>query len=365
VNCERFDRSSLELLYGELDELTASAMQRHLSHCSRCQGIYHRMQRTRELARVPLEDPVGGLYEAIMAGEREARRQLGIGDRAGRIVSRLAEYAMRPQAAMSALLLVMVGFSLVFVRETPGHGDQVSVRETGKPLSDGRLPDPKGSTIVLSNDRPRDDSSAEVAAAPTPALPPPQYSEAMSAYQAGRYSEAEKLFSEIAAAGGAQSGSAALHEAHSARNGSGCARAAQLYDEVARRYPGGSLGYEALFHAASCYRALGEVDLATQHFLALQGKPGYAAQAQKALDSLQPRPADVPALATASRAAPAAPAASEPAAEVTEAASASAEARPAEAKAGAVAPASKPAAAARTPGERAKGATSAADAAPE
>ncbi len=39
MDCEKFDRVVLDLLYEELDELTAAAARRHMEHCARCRGI--------------------------------------------------------------------------------------------------------------------------------------------------------------------------------------------------------------------------------------------------------------------------------------------------------------------------------------
>lgn len=305
VDCERFDRDSLDLLYGELDEFAASGLRRHLSHCERCQTAWQKMVRTREAFHIDLEPAPAGLFEQIMAQEREAMHHLPAKQRLGRWVSIVAGYAMRPQLAMAALLLLMVGSSLVFVRGGPGLGDQVAVRETGSPVAESSGLRGRAAPLVVATEEHRAEPlgapSASQGAAPAPPIAEAEsaakkaeaipvrvadYAEAMRAYQAGSYAEAERLFSEVAARGGEKAGSAALHEAHSARNGSGCQRAASAYDEVALRFRGTAVGDEASWHAATCYQALGQLDRARSHLVLLKNHPAYQAQVERALAAM-------------------------------------------------------------------------------
>ncbi len=119
MDCERFDRITLDFLYDELDELTAAAARRHLEHCVRCRGIVAGLRATREVGALPLVDPPEGLELRILEAERQMRGQLPFRQRAGRAVSVLAGYAMRPQLAMAALLLLVIGGGLVFFRQRP------------------------------------------------------------------------------------------------------------------------------------------------------------------------------------------------------------------------------------------------------
>lgn len=321
MDCERFDKIALNLLYEELDELTAASARRHLHHCTRCKGIHSGLQATKELANVHLLDPPEGLQGRILQAERLAHKELSLRERFGRAVSVMAGYAMRPQLAMAALLLLMVSTSLVFLRVRPGGHDQVSVTERGVPgLDADALPRHSVVTELLPPDAPapterltrlgeaersapvgsnaeakaapsRAKSSASAPAAATDAAAEgqggaPDFDEALAAYHAGRYAEAERLFQKVAETGGPQASRAALHEAHSARNGTGCQRAAGLYDTVATRYPGTPTADEASWHAASCYRALGQRERAAAHYRSLATRPGYAERAHQALSAL-------------------------------------------------------------------------------
>jgi len=76
VDCEKFDRVVLDLLYEELDELTSAAAKRHMDHCSRCRAIGSGLRATREVGILPLIEAPAGLEERILETERRARAQL-------------------------------------------------------------------------------------------------------------------------------------------------------------------------------------------------------------------------------------------------------------------------------------------------
>src|SRR5690606_41324428 len=102
------------------------------------------------------------------------------------------------------------------------------------------------------------------------------FDQALASYHAGRYAEAEHQFRRIAEAGGSQAPRAALHEAHAARNGSGCQRAAGRYDTVVTRYPGTPIADETSWHAAACYLALGQNERAAAHHRSRAPRTAYA-----------------------------------------------------------------------------------------
>jgi tetratricopeptide (TPR) repeat protein len=309
LDCERFDRDSLELLYDELDDVSASALRRHIAQCPRCQPVWQKLVLVRKRSSIPLETPEPSVLEDVLSRQKFARRTAPLGERVGHLVSVVAEYAMRPQLAMAALLVLMVGSSLVLVRSRPGRGDQVAVREVGSPEQDAA--EPRSALETAENASDPSATAAFDAATPTSAPPapetaalaagkanlmaesaeapllPPTYQEAMAAYQDGRYAEAERLFGEVSKAGGEKSGSAALHEAHAARNGSGCQRAASYYDEVAHRFAGSSVSNEAAWHAALCYRALGQFERARAHLERLRAQPAYVARVEKLLGTAE------------------------------------------------------------------------------
>ena len=94
----------------------------------------------------------------------------------------------------------------------------------------------------------------------------------MAAYRDGRYSEAQHRFDEIASLGGPHAANAALYGAQALRRVSGCPTAAPRFEEVHSRYPG-SVGSDAAWQAADCYRSLGELARARQNYEQLSARP--------------------------------------------------------------------------------------------
>ena len=133
MDCEKFDRIVLDLMYGELDELTEAAAKRHIEHCSRCKAVSSGLRATREVGALVLVDPPPNLELGILEAERRLNAQLPLKKKLGRGVSILAVYAMRPQLAMAALLLLMIGSSLFFLRGRGGARDSVLITEHGVP----------------------------------------------------------------------------------------------------------------------------------------------------------------------------------------------------------------------------------------
>jgi hypothetical protein len=325
VDCEKFDRIVLDMLYEELDQITSAAAQRHMEHCTRCRDIGAKLRATREVGALPLVDPPSGLEQRILIAERRARRELPARQRFGRVVSVLAGYAMRPQLAMAALLCLVVGSSLLLLRARPGEQKSLLVTERGVPEGEPETVAvvPRGlppaalkggsareATKEERKSEPRGGGRAAAAAAPAAASPRADltgesldrgteepaaapaadgdraYDEALDAYRDRKYDEAARRFNEVAERGGENAASAALYAAQSARARSGCPTAAALFEDVYRRYPDSQPGREAAWQAAGCYRTLGDFERARREYELLLQTPGYADRAQAALGSL-------------------------------------------------------------------------------
>jgi TolA-binding protein len=346
VDCEKFDRIVLDLLYGELDELTSAAGKRHMEHCTRCRSIGSGLRATREVGVLPLVEAPDGLEVRILAAEEQATQLLPIGKRLGRGLSLLAGYAMRPQLAMAALLMLMIGSSLFFLRAQPGDREHVLVTERGVPESDNesvavvarpaaapeparaaarpafaaRAEDalPRRERLAEAKAEARAPALRDLAPASTPAAverlsaaplgkasedkdlegasrpisdSDASYDAAMAAYRDGRYSEAERRFNEIASLGGAHAANSALFEVEALRRVSGCPSAAPRFEDVHTRYPG-TVGNDAAWQAADCYRSLGELARARQNYELLSTDPSYKSRAKEAIAELDQRAAD-------------------------------------------------------------------------
>jgi TolA-binding protein len=328
MDCEKFDRVVLDLLYEELDELTSAAAKRHMEHCSRCRGVSSGLRATREIGILPLLEPPADLEQRILSAERRARAELPLRQRMGRAISMIAGYAMRPQLAMAALLLLMIGSSLLLLRARPGGRERMEVTERGVPESESEsvaiVPAPEKpqlddlpragqahdtlkeeSAAEARRDRKADEGqpgegragAKEVAAAAEPSSAgerlalgdggaDQEYDQALAALNSGRYSEAQQRFESVASAGGANAPSASFYAAQAARSGTGCSAAAPRFDAVNARYTGSSIGNEAAWQAADCWRSLGEFARARRNYQALLQAPGYAERAQEALAAL-------------------------------------------------------------------------------
>jgi TolA-binding protein len=305
MDCERFDRIVLDFLYDELDELTAAAARRHIEHCSRCRGIVAGLRATREVGALPLVDPPEGLELRILEAEQQVRGHLSIRQRAGRTISVLAGYAMRPQLAMAALLLLAIGGGLFMFRQRPNDRDTVSVTERGVAESDPEpatvlpkaAPEPSAvaraaAPAAVSPSGTRDDSQA---AAPRPAVAGGSetrdgedsvFHAALGAYRAGRFKEARQQFESVVAQGGRDAPQAAYYAAQSAKSAEGCGVGAPLFDQVSQRYPGTRAGYDGTWEAASCYQAIGDTEKARRAYQALLDEPIYGTRARNALAEL-------------------------------------------------------------------------------
>ena len=344
MDCEKFDRIVLDLLYDELDELTSAATRRHMEHCARCRAIGSGLRATREVGALPMVEPPEGLSLRILHAEEQATQLLPIGKRLGRGLSLLAGYAMRPQVSMAALLMLMIGSSLFFLRAQPGDREHVLVTERGVPESDNEsvtivpkkadAPEPaRMATRPAPSPRSEDGAPRrERAVEPKPEAAPlsvpfaaapggqaaahgsaalgssaddkdldgnseassdsdASYDAAMAAYRDGRYSEAQRRFDEISALGGPHAANAALYGVQALRRVSGCPTAAPRFEAVHSRYPG-SVGSDAAWQAADCYRSLGELARARQNYEQLSADPSYKTRAKEAIAELDQRVAD-------------------------------------------------------------------------
>ncbi len=142
MDCEKFEAAMMDELYGELDEPTSAAMKRHASGCARCSELLSGLSATRRLASIPTVAVPAGLEERILAAAREADKVVPIQRNRNvalaRVVSLAGRWAMRPQTAMAAVFLVMVGTSVLFITGKASRSPvsaSVTVTEQGSPAT--------------------------------------------------------------------------------------------------------------------------------------------------------------------------------------------------------------------------------------
>jgi TolA-binding protein len=158
MDCEKFEAAMMDELYGELDELTSAAAKRHVAGCARCAGLLGGLRATRRLATVPLVDPPADLEDRILSAVREAQKVVPVRGRFARVISLAGSWAMRPQTAMAALFLVMIGTSVLLLRGKSARSPasaEVTVTEQGAPAmepasSSTAAPESKGAMAMAS-----------------------------------------------------------------------------------------------------------------------------------------------------------------------------------------------------------------------
>ena len=152
MDCEKFESAMMDELYGELDELTSAAAKRHVAGCVRCAALLAGLRATRRVAVMPLVDAPADLEDRILSAVREAQKVAPLRGRMARAVSLAGSWAMRPQTAMAALFLVMIGTSVLLLRGKSSRAppsEDVTVTEQGAPASEP-LPAPAASMSLDS-----------------------------------------------------------------------------------------------------------------------------------------------------------------------------------------------------------------------
>ncbi|MBI4952377.1 MAG: zf-HC2 domain-containing protein [Myxococcales bacterium] len=321
-------------LYGELDELTAASMRRHAEGCARCAGLHDGLRATMQIAVLPLEEPSPELEERLLAAADRAARPVPIHRRLLRALSWAGSHAMRPQLAMAALLMLVLGSSLLLLRARGGGVGvtPVSVSERGEPNAPVReartgadtpaasaAPAPAATSLAADKRLESRDEDKPLAAASASAAGPPDevFNRGLANYRAGNHQVAQQDFAEAERAGGPNAANAALYQARAVRSQAGCGAAVPYYTAVRDRYGASPASADATWEQAACQNAIGDVGEARRLWLALRNNDDYRKRADQELAANAP-----PATATtgggaaggkASPAAPAAPVAAPPA----------------------------------------------------
>ncbi|EYF08932.1 anti-sigma factor family protein [Chondromyces apiculatus] len=289
MDCEKFDQHVMDALYDELDELTHAALKRHVESCARCASTLASLRATREAAVLPLEQPPDGLEDRILAAVEVAQRKTPWQRKALRGLAWAGSHAMRPQLAMAALFVLVIGSSLLLLRARPGTTGTVPLRVTER-----GIPTP---------DQP-DEPAAPAATALPPAAAAPMVAQAETkraeelrtadskTYDTGRAAADERQNNagdkqEADSEGAAGGAAAALAKAQATRASSGCAAALPLYDDVGTSYPGTAAAHTAMLEAARCYKSSGDPNRARELFLALKAVDGYRAEAESELSAAE------------------------------------------------------------------------------
>jgi hypothetical protein len=268
MDCEKFEQHLMDALYDELDELTHAAFKRHMEGCSRCSSTFAGLRATRDVGVLPLEEPSAGLEDRILAAALAAQRKTPWHRKALRVLAWAGSHAMRPQLAMAALFVLVIGSSLLLLRpKSMSTSAPVRVTERGVPSPDSAAeaqPDPAmpmPTQIAMAEPPP------PVAAAPAVG--------ADGALEKGKRSEEE---------GKGSDAKAALAEARAVRQKSGCGAAVKAFDDVGVRFPATVVAAEAMWEAADCYKAMGDNTKARELYQALRSYASYRDRAEAELN---------------------------------------------------------------------------------
>jgi hypothetical protein len=169
MDCEKFEAAMMDELYGELDELTSAAMKRHSSGCPRCASLLEGLRATRKLVAGSTVDVPPGLEARVLDAANEAQKVVPIRRRFALAVSVAGSWAMRPQSAMAAVFMVMLGTSLLLLRGRSSRAPasaEVTVTQHGTPAPAAQAgPDPAASAVATQFARPAEPKAAASALA--------------------------------------------------------------------------------------------------------------------------------------------------------------------------------------------------------
>lgn len=150
MDCEKADSLLLDELYGELDEVTSAAFKKHLAGCATCSAAFEKLSATRKLVAHDMVPVPSDLEDRIMA-KVEAKEPpattsnvasiggsnvVRLEPRFSRVVSAMGRWAMRPQTAMAAVFLLMIGSSALLLKgRVKRSPEAVTVTEQGAPVA--------------------------------------------------------------------------------------------------------------------------------------------------------------------------------------------------------------------------------------
>ncbi len=258
MDCEKFDEHVMDALYGELPELTLAALRRHVESCARCGPAYASLKAAKESAGLPLEEPSSDLEQRILSAEKAAYGRAPWHRKVVRAAAWAGSHAMRPQLAMAALFMFVIGSSLLLLRARPGTvAAPVSVDQQGAPELARAEKNEKKESIELEG-RPaarapsagddRDDRAKDQA------LESPKASGMADAAPAATAAASTLAAGPSDGPVQAGPGGAALAAARALRDRDGCPAALPSLEAVSRDYAGSEEAKQAADEASRCSR---------------------------------------------------------------------------------------------------------------
>ena len=138
MDCERFNQVVIDLLYAEVDPAVVSQLQQHLERCEGCAMTLSNLRAARKLLAIPVFEPPVGVEEPAMRAGQQYCANLPWYRRLAGWVSWAGRFAMHPQIAMGALLVLIVGSGLLLMRAQQGSWQAAVVRVTERGVPEVR-----------------------------------------------------------------------------------------------------------------------------------------------------------------------------------------------------------------------------------
>ncbi|MGZ6096157.1 MAG: hypothetical protein ACXWUG_29215, partial [Polyangiales bacterium] len=130
----------MDLVYADegegMDPRERVAAEAHMEGCARCAAMIGRLRGgVRAAAELPLEDPSSLLEARILASAAAVKPAPSWPRRITRAMSTVGGWAMRPQIAMAAVLVIMVGTSVLLLRGGLPTARRTKVTDEGQPVA--------------------------------------------------------------------------------------------------------------------------------------------------------------------------------------------------------------------------------------
>lgn len=281
---EEFEQEVIGYVFDEPSGEPRDKLVRYLDAHADAREEERRLRATLELTRIPLEEPSPDLEERILVAAALAEQQEPWHRKLVRALAWAGSHAMRPQLAMGALMVMLLGSSLLLLRAKPG-AMRVTSEQGG--TSPPREPQPIEAATAAARPTggaPRAESAASPPRAAVVAPTPLEPTGGAKAEESEPVAESKKA-----------SSSGELARALAVKAASGCGAALPLFAELAKKHGSRDIGVDAESERTRC-----EQELATSRRAAAPNSAGSSAGGRAGAShaaKAAPKPVSLPAAA--------------------------------------------------------------------
>jgi tetratricopeptide (TPR) repeat protein len=296
---DKFDHHLMDYLFDELDEVTRAAMKRKIESDAECRALEAGLRATIEVAQLPTEEPDPDLEERILLAAELAQQREPWTRKITRSLSWAGSRAMNRQLAMAAVLMLVLGSAVLFLRPRPGSVAVTPVKDTTsapatEPAEGDEEKEAEPSELSQTEDEAQrktanasPDSAAHAADKGDPlasasAAPPDdaeleaQFARGKKAMRDGQFAAAIPDLEAVAGSKNKNAGAAAHELARAMRATQGCGVAIPYFEKVGTD--------DARYELADCYIDVGQNAQARAIFEDLAKKDAYRDRAVAALE---------------------------------------------------------------------------------